>query len=647
MKRKLASATFALFAWVFIALIFVSLLIFFKPGLFLSAKNLNLLLEKTNVLEEWSWASATIEHEWEAWNKRIFRGDFQNFCFRYDKNDREASGCLEELSWDFKLVYNFGEGLSVESLAPLKLKAETLRLKLPEDEAGPVKQAQEERAPPEIKKWWDLFWGDKTPDMDIEVGRLEIQRGEGDPQVFDVNLNKSGANLNAESRGFILEATPKGARLKAPEKIELPFDPPMLGPLNIEGLEVRADMLKDSVKVNASAFVYGVELKARSELGLPLKHPPGSSGFLRALFLKSQVYAKLENVKEKLENNLRGRVSSLPAPLNALNGKIELLASALPGTNRREVELVVKALADMEGKTQELDFDLIYRTALELEPFSAGPMFFDLVLNEVTIQLPRLPKKSLPPRFIPDGRIHQSSAAFEREIELDDEKKKPLNLNARLKAKGEKALGLRTNLLDEILRLNFDLLVEQGKIRDGKLKALPLRTEFFKRDIELKKFLVSYEDGVPLLDAQILFDLPEYDVTLFLEGPLSSPKHYLESEPALPEEDIYAVLLFGRPMIDLSGSEKNAAEKTNQVLSQGILSLGVLYFLSGTPIQAVIYDPDTDSVSAQFAIDEKRSLTVGQGSVGVRQSLGGGWYIDTGTRQEEGYGVMLERVKAY
>jgi autotransporter translocation and assembly factor TamB len=163
-----------------------------------------------------------------------------------------------------------------------------------------------------------------------------------------------------------------------------------------------------------------------------------------------------------------------------------------------------------------------------------------------------------------------------------------------------------------------------------------------------------------VLEAEIQFPLPEYKVTLNLEGPVSRPRYAFHSDPPLQQNDIYAVLLFGRPLSDLDPDDKTAAQKTNQILANGILSLSVLYFLAGSPVEYVGYDPDSKSAVAQFGLTKKTSLRVGGGeegmnSGGLRHSLGKGWYVDTGvqrspsqtTNDSKNYGVLLERVISY
>lgn len=651
-SRRIASSLFALFALVYLAALSVFVLVFARPQWLLTEQNLERLLTRTAVLQAWSWESVEFEHRWIDWNERVFGVRFKNFCFKRAKEALgpawAAAGCFEELSWKFKVLYQLGEGLQIKSLSPLTAKARRLRFDLPEKTAEKTRQAQEEAAAPDIKKWWGLFWGDLSPDLRIDLEAVEIRRGAKAVANFDLGLQKRADSLKARSLGFMVSANPSGAVLRAPKTMELPFETGILKAPRARNLKAKLEMREKNARLSAGASIYGIEVEAISEISLPLEYPPGSPEFLRRLALSAKARAKLERADEVFAAAMKEPYSTLPAPLNSMSGPVELFFAARPALQGDEVEFVLRLSSDMRGTRQELAFDAALRLIYSFKSMSAGSMFLDLNPRRIVLQLPRLPKNSLPPKLFPDGRIKQNRPAFETALEKRGEEKTPPNINMRISVKGEDIVGLRSNLIDETLRFQGELRIAKGQLESGRIRALPFRTELFKREVALEKFLVDFGGPEPMARARVLFDLPEYDVTLFLEGPLSSPRYRFESDPPLPEEDIYSVLLFGRPMIDLDGGERDAVERTNQILSQGLLSISVLYFLSGTPIQAIIYDPDSDQVTAQIAIDEKRSIQVGEDSVGVRQSLGGGWYIDTGARgEEEGYGLMLERIISY
>lgn len=619
--------------------------VLFKPDIFLNKDNLRLALDKSGVFENYSWKSASIETEYIDFNTRRLKGKFKDFCFEYNKDQTVAKGCLDILSWDITANFTF-MGIKLERPSPIVIKSDLIEVSLPS--SGPVKQAQdEESGPPDIYGLWKILWADYIPDLYLDIKTVKIKKGPSE-NSFDIKINKLKKRLRLVSLGIVLKADPQGFLLEPPRKMKLPVEAPFLGPLVIYNSEARGNIGEDKFSVEIKAESLGANLKARTHIELPLKAPPGDWRFLKELALNAKAQVRIENFKENFERHVQEPYNTLPAPLNSLDGKAILELGFNEGLKSEEVEGAARLLVDMEGASQELEFEIDGKGVIDLKALRPGAIFIGGKLYKVVLQVPRLPKTSLPPQFFPDGRIHRQESEFNQSLAHKEETKSKMDLDMRIQALKEKSLSFDTNLLTSPLKLNMDLQIEASELVGGFVKVLPFKTEFFNRDVELEKFYISFDEPkAPKMEGQVLFDLPEYKVTLNLEGPLSSPRHTLSSDPPLPEEDIYAVLLFGRPMIDLEGGDKDAAQRTNQVLSQGILSIGVLYYLSDTPVQAIIYDPDSEKVQAQFGISEKASLTVGADSVGVRQSIGNGWYVDTSKNTDEGYGLMLERIIAY
>ncbi len=619
--------------------------VLFRPGLVLNKKTVKFALNKSGLFEDWSWKSAQIETEYIDFNTRRLKGKFKDFCFKYASGGNKAWGCLETLSWDLTAHITFS-GIRLERPSPLVIDSRLINIELAPSK--PVKQAQEkDSVPPDIYGLWQTVWAEYAPDLYLNIDKIKIKTEKGQKEL-GLNIKKLKNNLKASSLGLSLHASPEGFEILAPKKLKLPAEVPFLGPVIVYHAKVRGSISEEVLAASLRAESFGASFKAKTSIGLPLNNPPGEWRFLKEIALNTEADVEIQNFKKSYKEHVKEPYNVLPAPLNVLDGKARLKVRTREALTQEEIEVVAQLLMDMEGGEQELEFQIDGKGIVDLKKLRPGAIFIGGELYKVVLQIPHLPKTSLPPQFFPDGRIHREKKAFHQSLAHRPKKEAKLDLNMRIKAQREKSLSFKTNLLTSPLRLNTDLKIMKGELASGYVKALPFRTEFFNRDLKLEKFVIDFDDPKnPEVEGQILFDLPEYKVTLTLQGPLSSPRHALSSEPALPEEDIYSVLLFGRPMIDLEGGDRDAAERTNQVLSQGILSIGVLYYLSDTPIQAIIYDPDSEKVQAQIGISEKASLTVGAGSVGVRQSLGNGWYVDTNKNTDQGYGLMLERIIAY
>jgi hypothetical protein len=638
MKKMILAFIMALF----LILISIVAVVFVRPGLLINPKNLSFILHKTKVLKSWHWDQARFTHERVAWTERLFSGEFKNFCFQFEHSAANVSTCLEKISWDLNLKFAWGEGFKTRTLAPFTIRSSSTKVVLHPSKTPPG-------GPPDIQRYWKLFWSDIVPDMDFNFKKIEVKK-----MVFNLRLLKKEKALKVEALNFHLKADPKGFVLTAPRSYPLPSKLPLaVDPIHLIDVKLQGEMKANGMPLKLTGQLESVDFFVDSFLDLPLKGDFSSLAMRKPLFLKTKGRIELKNLKETISQYGPKPYNVLPAPFNVMNGSIITDIKISESENRSDVNVGTSTHVDLKSEKQALVFVLEAGTPLNVKNFTTGVISIDMDFRSVLIQLPRLSKKAPPPQFIPDGRFKKTLTQNE-----PPKKKTPMKIN--LTSISDKAIHLKTNLLDEILRLNFDLHLEDGKLQTGYLKILPLKTTVFKRPIRLEELLLNFvPNQEAVINAVIKFPLPEYLITLKLEGPVSKPRYAFQSKPPLPQSDIYAVLLFGRPMSDLDTDDKSAASKTNQLLSQGILSLSVLYFLSGSPVEYVGYDPNSKNATAQFGIGNKSSLRVGAGSEGVnstavRRSLGKGWYLDTSVQspstpnsQSKNYGVLLERIISY
>lgn len=627
----------------------VLLVLFIKPGLVINTDILRLVLEKTSIFKNYDWKEGHLDIKWNKWNDRRIIGDFEDFCFVYQSATAKASSCIDKLSFKMDLSWNMEDGFHINSIEPLTVRSDHISVTTFDGEPS-----SEKDPPPDIWNYWQLLWSDLIPDMVINVSQIKIhQSNEPKPFVLDLKLMKNEKSLLVESKKFKLAADPDKVVITGPEKYRLTDKGKLKKPLDVSNLKLVALMNENGIPLEAGGKLDGIEVSLESFIDLPLKNHFSSMPFRKSAFLKTKGRVFINDVKKVIHAYAPSPYDKLPAPLNVMNGTVEFLLD----TSKMDNEFVLiktKTAIDLSGKKQVLNLSVLGDIPLNVMNFSRGLIQIGVDFSKVIIQLPRLSKKSPPPQFFPDGRFKTSKEALK-----PDNHKKP-NISFDLEALEEKALHVSSNLLDEALRLNFDLKIRKSEVQSGFLKVLPLKTSIFKRPIRIRHLIIKFNHPLdPVIESKIQFPLPEYKITLNLEGPVSDPRYTFTSNPPLPKNDIYAVLLFGRPLADLGPDDRNAAQETNKILAQGILSLSVLYFLSGSPVEYIGYDPDTGRATAQVGIDSKTSLRVGAGegggSTGVRRSLGKGWYLDTSVQRNANpssddvrdYGVLLERIIAY
>lgn len=646
MKRYFFFPLVAFIGVVFLLLISGALLFFFRPDLILNTKTVAYSLEKSGILKSWSWDKAVMKVPWRSWNDRNFHGQFTNFCFQYDSPSLKASSCLN-ISWNMDVSWKQSKGLKVDYLKPFTVRSDLFTLS-----SSPQKEPAQKTDPPDIRRYWNFLWTRFIPHLDVKISKIKIDTDKK-PLEFGLSLQKDHDSLELKAMDFTLVADPKKFTLFGPERYEIPGKIKLKKKLHLRNLKLVGYIEESGIPLGFGGSLEGIDIDVKSYIDLPLKSDFSSLPFRKDFLLKTDGKVLVKNLKDVIHTYAPAPYDELPAPINAMNGTVEFRLTTEEASRKEYVNIKTRTHIDLKGKRQALDVTFFADLPLNVLDFSRGLIQVGVEFSKVVIQLPRLSKKSLPPQLFPDGRFKTK-----KELEKISNKKKS-DIKLSLEALDENALHIRSNLLDEPLRLNFDLLLEDQK-PIGFVKVLPLKTTVFKRPIRVRNILIKFDPPQePLIEGTIRFPLPEYKITLDLEGPLSDPRYTFSSSPPLPQNDIYAVLLFGRPMQDLNPDDKTAAQKTNQVLAQGILSLSVLYFLAGSPVEYVGYDPETGRGTAQFGLDSKTSLRVGAGegggSTGVRRSLGKGWYLDTSMQRStdptsEGardYGVLLERIIAY
>lgn len=639
--------------------VIVLITFFYNPTIFINPKNLDYALKKTSILKSWSWKDAQINHQWIEWNKRRFYGGFTDLCLVYDNPDTNVDTCMEKISWNVELSWSKEKGFNYLISEPLIINSSKIKVI--------TKENPEETPPADFMSYWSILWGPLIPDLDFHFSKIDIIK-KGSPLSFDLKLTKDPKNLTVEAMGFNLNATKEKINIFAPKKILLPFDLKTKNPLYFNEIKLEANILKTSIPVVASAKLESAVLKFQTTIQKSsLKEDLSKPKFLQDVVRASSGSVEVAKLKATVGELARAPYNILPAPLNAMEGSLNVSVLTDKSSVKDSVLLKVKTALNMSGSNQDLNLVVNTDVPLNLLDFSIGQIILGLELNKVRLHMPALSRTRLPPQLIPDSRFKNSKVIVRENLneeKLPPKRKNPpvtkdVEVDMKLQALGENALALNTNLLDETLRLNFDLEISKGEIQKGYVQILPLKTTVFKRKIIIPSLKIVFNAPLePEIIATVVFDLPEYKITMQLEGPISKPRQAFSSVPSLPVDDIYAVLLFGRPLSGLDADDKSTAKNTNQILSQGILSLAVLYYFAGSPVESIGYDPTSNEVSAQIGLGPKSSLRVGGSgdgfnSAGVRRTLGKGWYIDSSvqkTTKQNGandYGVLLERIISY
>jgi hypothetical protein len=663
---KIVVLVFAsLFTFLITAVIIVLLVFFFNPTTILNSKNVSYAINKFSVFKTWSWKKAEFHHQWISWNHRKFTGSFEKFCFIYQNNSKNIDACMDEVSWNFDLTWSRKTGFTTTVTRPLSLNSSRLIV---------TKIAEDDSPPPDFIAIWNRLWKTIVPESELNFKSIDIV-----DKTLGKNLNtkthltakiiKKKDYLQGEIDDYEVFATPEKIIVNGTKLIAIPYDFKTVHPLKLRELKLVADMTGDNIPVAITGKIESATLKVNSLIKKKwIAHNLPKSELIERVLLETRAELTVDKLNKTLFKIMKPPFNTLPAPINIMEGSFKILLTTEKATKTNSVLIKIGSALDLSGGKEFLKLSLTTDFPFNVKEKKIGAIILGLNFDRVSLILPKLEKNRLPPQLKPDARfkkqdvVAKSIGAINKKVKKSKHEGISMKLNVQTENASE--LQIKTNLLDEIMKLRFSLNIEDGFLQSGFIEVLPLNTTVFKRKIHLTSLRFNFHYPMQTeIQASLDFRLPEYLITLDVEGPLKKPRSAFNSKPPLPQDDIIAVLLFGHPMHDLNSDDKTASKKTNQILSEGILSLSVLYFFAGSPLQSLGYDPEAKKVTAQVGLGAKNSLRVsresgGLNSAGVRHSLGRGWYIDSSVQKSSSnavnssggvndYGVLLERIISY
>lgn len=628
-------------------------IVFFSPEKVINEKVLRYVLDKTKIFKSYSLEKFEFNHERFAWNHRNLKGEVKGFCFNYANSTARVDTCLKNLEWNFDLQWSPLSGFEGKGIAPIKAALSYINVDIIPDEK---EQKTEEVV--NYYSYWKMLWHKSIPDLVVEIERIKIV-----PDIkidkkfeFDLYLSKLNRELIVDVLDFNLIAHENDFKIFIDRNYKIPYSHDLLKPLVLDRFVLNGKMNERALDLTLNSQIQSVSLDVSTqllfkELTSELTRP----NYLEQILNRTKASIRIIDVKKTLRQIVKAPYNEFPAPINAMEGNLIMNFDVSNYGINHFVTINNITTLKMDGTQQIIDLELKTQVPLSLENYSLGELALNLDINKLRLLLPDVSITQMPTNLISDKRILKTR---QKEVKEVDDKKTEYNVIVKTPEKS--FISLNSNLVDEPIKFRTYVNMSAEGIKELQVGINPLRTTFFKRKIHLLNFLLSSKEKEQmLLKSKVEFDLPEYRVTLDLEGPASAPRMAFSSNPPLSQDDIYAVLLFGRPLSDLNPDDSQMAQDTNKLMAQGVLSLAVLYYLSGTPIEAIGYNDESKMVTAQIGLGTKSSLRIGGNgdgvnSAGIRRSLGKGWYIDSSVQKSSSdlstynnFGVMLERIIAY
>jgi hypothetical protein len=333
---------------------------------------------------------------------------------------------------------------------------------------------------------------------------------------------------------------------------------------------------------------------------------------------------------------------AVPAPFNALQGVIRLDLRTLIRGFSIEGPLQLRTRLVSAGQLLDVDATSLVRVG------EGTRVVVDVVLTDVQLALPKL-ELAAPPRIFPDSRIARRQEAGELGVG------EPPRYRIRVRTPRGRPLRLLSNFAREPVPVRLSVALDDGREARGTAEVLRFPLRAFRRDAELESFRVDLKTRQ--IAGSIKVRYTDYTVTIAIAGTLDRTEVRLSSEPPVPEQQLIAVLLFGREIDELDPDQTASVGSTRAAIADGALNLASLYALAATPVESVGYDPRNGVFSAKVRLGLGTSLNVGAGAgeleyVGIRRRLSRFWTLTTDLahptgREDRAVSAFLEWIHRY
>ena len=310
-----------------------------------------------------------------------------------------------------------------------------------------------------------------------------------------------------------------------------------------------------------------------------------------------------------LRNFLDAKNILVPAPLDILDGTIELKAEGPINRAEEIYKFPLFAKVRLASKLQQVNLDSdslvnLFRTA------DAMDVKVKVSVLDLQLELPPLNPVGGMPKVAPDSRILKRPKvikvkkrdAFKISFEFEMETAKP------------GAIRLLSQYANPYLPLSLSIRADQTKQTTGYVQTEPFKVEYLRRVVQVEKFRLDIENvqkNILPLSGRLRIDQADYKVYINFEGTVQHPQIVLSSVPELTQNEIISVLLYGRPS-DLESSDAQTAGSFEAAMADKAIGIFGLWAFAATPIQSFSYNPLTKVYTATVKITD--DLTAGIGT---------------------------------
>ena len=424
------------------------------------------------------------------------------------------------------------------------------------------------------------------------------------------------------------------AKLGCPIKIDLrlpdPVESPVTKYIKPVGVRVIADLKRDRGKT---------EKPVSGNVGIEVDSLLSSINEGRAA-LTTDVTGLLSEFPDKWNFDLKGSLDidhfqkivklltrtagEIPAPFNVLQGGISLQVDGKGKVPLKDSVFNFTLGTKLASPSQKLVVDAKGDLTLRQEAQSLVPhLKTDVVFTNVGLVLPAIEFRN-PPSVVPDSRFVTT-----RELNSEPDPTPSFRYEIKVTTPSERPITLATTLSEARVPLFVNMVLKDSQPATGSVRIAEFPLKLLRRDAKVEYFqlIAASVKTETEIKGKINFFYTDYTISLYIDGLMDRPRTRLMSDPPLPEKQVLAVLLFGRPIEQLDADQMDSVGNTTAALTDGAITLASMYALASTPVESVGYDPSSRMFSARLRLGDGTSMDLKTDSsrlrqLGIRKRLG-------------------------
>lgn len=490
-----------------------------------------------------------------------------------------------------------------------------------------------------------------------------------------LDCNEIGVRLSPKALGKRFKSLPKdlksyrymgkvfmfSLKAKLHELILLGSNPGNAGEFQLR----LADVDDQFISLKAHFAAQFLKVKASSKTSISLK--------------PKKLYASLV-VKSfhQLVRELSGTEFAVPAPLNALDGKVFFKSEKVkdftdhtsfdfqastdltsrPSNKKKSTGTKIKNQDTVNIKVKG-QMKLAHTATSKVKT----KLTAKVVIGEVILHLPDfnplggLPKLNTDPRILPykledrksgkaDSSASTKTSVFEYEIDVE--------------TKNKDSIKVKYQYFYPFVPLGFKAKISSSGSSYEVYSNKRWKVDYLKRQIFVKSIRLSKKSlkkDYTTLNVKLIYPATNYKIFIDVIGTTDNPVVKLSSDPLLSRPDIISVLLYNRTTQDLSRFENESVGGAESAIADKALGLIGIWAFASTPIESVSYDSKSQIYRAQIALPGGVKFDIGTNwervqNLSLRKRLNNSWVFVTsfepGSENQNGVGnLFLQREWIY